>query len=571
MLYVNLILSKSTSKDKIKKLEPLKTLLQEELNSIYVRKIDFDLDVFVYLIPNFSNDKITYAHEDTTKKIAYFNDPNILNNSNDTKYRVFRALLDSYLQNFDLESFIDNENKFFTILVSFGKELKIKDNKEDGKILADTEEHSIVYVPIEPYYSLDQVILNSEVLDEIRKTLMLLQQRHILYEVWGFKSVEPSPKAILNFYGPPGTGKTMTAHAIAKYLNTKILALNYADIESKFVGEAPKNLVRAFKTAEKENALLFFDEADSFLGRRITSVTSSADQAVNSLRSQMLILLENFTGIVIFATNLLKNYDRAFESRIFKHIKFDLPDKPLRIKMIAKMIPPEVPLEKPIDENQLDELAEISEGFSGRDIKNCIRDALSSVLFQNKHIVLFDDLKVSFISYKEKKKDIEKEYQGGGFDPITKRQLEEKIKKNLKEEENMTEEREKNKAILSIGLHALWADNNAKTEELEILKRAAQILNVEIDITTSPDRLLPLEELVSKLITKKDKLSALDLVIRILTSDGEICNQEEEFLSKILCLLGIEGKLLDEFEFVKKSLLDAHGEWRRFCSHYLTD
>lgn len=572
MLLVNLIVPQKTSNNGIRKLEKLKSILQEELNSIYSKKIDFNLDVYVYVIPNLKNNNITYAFEDNTKKLAYFNNPHNLNYSDDTKYRVFRALLDNYLQRLDLEEFIDNENKFLCILVSFGKELNIKINneKEEGKILADTLEHSIVFAPIEPYYSLEQVVLNPDILDEIRKTLILLQQRHILYEVWGFKKIEPSPKAILNFYGPPGTGKTMTAHAIAKYLNTKILALNYADIESKFVGEAPKNLVRAFRIAEEENALLFFDEADSFLGRRITSVSSSADQAVNSLRSQMLILLENFTGVVIFATNLLKNYDRAFESRIFKHIKFDLPDKNLRKKMIAKMIPPEVPLDKPLDQDQLDELGEISEGFSGRDIKNCIRDALSSVLFQNRTVVAFEDLKVSFLSYKEKKKDIEREYQGGGIDPVTKRQLEDKIKKNLKEEGEMFEEKEKNKSILSIGLHALWADGNAKNEELEIIKKAAQLLDIEIDITENPDKLLPLEELASKLKTKKDKLSALDLVIRVIASDGEICQKEEEFLIRILSLLGIEGKLLDEFEYVKKSLLDANKEWRRFCSNYLS-
>ena len=68
--------------------------------------------------------------------------------------------------------------------------------------------------------------------------------------------------------------------------------------------------------------MLFFDEADSFLGKRIQNVSSSSDQAINSLRSQMLILLEDFEGVVVFATNLADNYDKAFESRICKHISF---------------------------------------------------------------------------------------------------------------------------------------------------------------------------------------------------------------------------------------------------------
>lgn len=72
---------------------------------------------------------------------------------------------------------------------------------------------------------------------------------------------------------------------------------------------------------------MFFDEADSFLGKRIQNVNQSADQALNSLRSQMLILLEEHSGVVIFATNLVSNFDKAFQSRILKHIKFDLPNE----------------------------------------------------------------------------------------------------------------------------------------------------------------------------------------------------------------------------------------------------
>lgn len=563
MISVKIINTSNISKDTLKKLESLKIDLDNQINTYYHKKVSFDYDVFIYIAPNFENEKISFDHEDKTKKIAYFNRP-----LDDTGFLSFCALLDNYLKNLDLKETINQEIKFLAFLVSFGKPLNIKKEKKE-KMVATSEEQGLIYVPIEPYYSLDQVVLNADVLDEIKRTLVLLEKRHILYDVWGFRKVEPSPKAILNFYGPPGTGKTMTAHAIAKYLNRKILALNYADIESKFVGDAPKNLVRAFNIAEKEGAVLFFDEADSFLGRRITSVNSSADQAVNSLRSQMLILLENFSGVVIFATNLLKNYDRAFESRIFRHIKFDLPDKELRIKMIKQMIPSEVPLDSQLNESQIEELAEISEGFSGRDIKNCIRDALTSVLFEDRDVVTFEDFRKSFLSYREKKKDIEKEYQSGGLDLTTKRQLEEKIRKNLELEDSKTEEREKNKMIINLGFHAMWANGVAKEEELEVLKRAAQILEVDMDIIKDPNRLIPLEDIISKLTTKKDKLLALDLVIRIITADGHVCPREEEFLNKLLSLLGIEGKLLEEFEKVKKGLLEANRGWKKFCDDYL--
>ncbi len=60
----------------------------------------------------------------------------------------------------------------------------------------------------------------------------------------------------------------------------------------------------------------FFDEADSLLSKRLTSVSQGSEQAINSMRSQLLICLEEFRGIVIFATNLVINYDQAFLTRL---------------------------------------------------------------------------------------------------------------------------------------------------------------------------------------------------------------------------------------------------------------
>lgn len=85
--------------------------------------------------------------------------------------------------------------------------------------------------------------------------MKVVQCKDLIYEKWGFGKIEPSPKSIINMYGDPGTGKTMCAHAIANYLGKRLLALNYAEIESKYVGEAPKNLMAAFNTAKSKIAL----------------------------------------------------------------------------------------------------------------------------------------------------------------------------------------------------------------------------------------------------------------------------------------------------------------------------
>lgn len=231
---------------------------------------------------------------------------------------------------------------------------------------------------IEPIHSFDKIILSDALLEAVEETVGILKNRDLIYRQWGFSEVDSSARAILNFFGPSGTGKTMTAHAIARQLGMKILAANYAEIESKYVGDAPKNLANAFEAAKRENALLFFDEADSFLGKRVTNVQQSADQAVNSLRSQLLIYLENFDGIAIFCTNLSKNYDKAFESRILRHLKFELPDKDARIAMLKKMIPKNLPFvndTRPTDE-ELGEISDVCDGLSGRELKNGVLQTL---------------------------------------------------------------------------------------------------------------------------------------------------------------------------------------------------
>lgn len=262
------------------------------------------------------------------------------------------------------------------------------------------------FIPVEPRYTFNQIILPDVLRDELYSALKVIECKELIYEQWGFGEVDPIPRSILNFYGEPGTGKTMCAHAVANYLGKKILLLNYSKIESKYVGEAPKNLQKAFEVADKTDSVLFFDEADSFLGKRIQNVTQGAEQALNSLRSQMLIQLEQFSGVVLFATNLVTNFDKAFESRILKHIRFELPNQEARVAIIKKMIPLKLPLEMPFSEEELSQASAMIEGFSGREIKNAILDMLLAKASKNSSTVSFgiEDLLSTFEKKKEEMK-----------------------------------------------------------------------------------------------------------------------------------------------------------------------
>lgn len=285
---------------------------------------------------------------------------------------------------------------------------------------------------IAPKFKMDRLIVPDDLREKITNTISIIKNIDLIYNTWGFSEVDSQPRVILNFFGPPGTGKTMAAHCIADALSKKIIIANFAEIESKYVGDSPKNLANIFTVAKNEDAVLFFDEADSFLGKRLTSISSSSDQAVNSLRSKLLQLLEEHSGIVIFCTNLLKNYDKAFESRILRSLKFELPDDACRKKLIRQMIPAKVPFsnEQELDEAALQSLSDAANGFSGREIKNAVLQVLCKAASEDKREFLISDFKTGFDVLRQEIASMKKER--GEIDPERKEKLEKAIKENLR-------------------------------------------------------------------------------------------------------------------------------------------
>ncbi|MDO5768541.1 MAG: ATP-binding protein [Psychrobacter sp.] len=240
---------------------------------------------------------------------------------------------------------------------------------------------NIMYQAIEPRYYLDSdVILTDHTRNELEESLAKIKFHKVIYEDWGFSEVDKLGRSsILNFYGKPGTGKTLAAEAFAGRLNLPIIQVGIAEIESKLMGETSKNIQKVFQDAHAQGAVLFFDEADTLLGKRLSSVTQGVDNEVNAMRSTMLIELEKFDGIVIFATNFAENYDEAFRSRISYHVEFNLPDLDTRQKLWSRMLVPKIPLAE-TREDIIQQCAELSAGFSGREIRTSMRLALPKAL-----------------------------------------------------------------------------------------------------------------------------------------------------------------------------------------------
>lgn len=235
-----------------------------------------------------------------------------------------------------------------------------------------------------PRISLENdVVLAPETRRMFEEAIGAMRHHKTIYTDWGFGAVDPTGRnMILNLYGPPGTGKTLAAEALAGTLQRPYIHIGIAELESKFVGETAKNIVAAFKTAAMEGALLFFDEADTLLGARLSTVTQGIDNEINAMRSTLLIELERFEGVVVFATNFAKNYDNAFVSRIRYHIEFKLPDFDGRKQLWDRLLVPGIPL----DEERsviVDRGAAATDGLSGREIRTVLRTALPRAIVAN--------------------------------------------------------------------------------------------------------------------------------------------------------------------------------------------
>ncbi|WDT79167.1 MAG: AAA family ATPase [Candidatus Manganitrophus sp.] len=180
---------------------------------------------------------------------------------------------------------------------------------------------------------------------------------------------------VFSFAGPPGTGKTICAEAIAHALGLKLLVVNYAEAESMWVGQTPKNIVATFQAAVEQNAVLFFDEADAIATRRSAGAPTPHSREMNLTVNVLLRELESFNGIVIFATNLAANFDPAFERRIRTHVLFEMPGVEERARIWELQIhPKKTPLAPDVDFRRLAERYELS----GGDIKNAVIKAASA-------------------------------------------------------------------------------------------------------------------------------------------------------------------------------------------------
>ncbi|XP_028766978.1 uncharacterized protein LOC114724718 isoform X3 [Neltuma alba] len=186
-------------------------------------------------------------------------------------------------------------------------------------------------------------------------------------------------KGILLF-GPPGTGKTLLAKALATEAGANFISITGSTLTSKWFGDAEKLTKALFSFASKlAPVIIFVDEVDSLLGarggafeheatRRMRNEFMAAWDGLRTKESQRILILG--------ATNRPFDLDDAVIRRLPRRIYVDLPDAENRMKILRIFL-----AQENLDHDfHFDKLANLTEGYSGSDLKNlCIAAAYRPV------------------------------------------------------------------------------------------------------------------------------------------------------------------------------------------------
>ncbi len=181
--------------------------------------------------------------------------------------------------------------------------------------------------------------------------------------------------------GPPGCGKTLTAEAVAEKLHRPLYMAGIGELGTN-VAQLEKNLSRILETAASWNAVLLIDEADIFLAER-----NDLNVERNAMVGVFLRLLEYYPGILFLTSNLADKLDKAVYSRISLALQYENLDADARTVVWNNFF--RLNGIEGVDAHVL-----ASHEINGRQIKNCVRIAMTMAARHGRKPVTDDFLRV---------------------------------------------------------------------------------------------------------------------------------------------------------------------------------
>jgi hypothetical protein len=197
---------------------------------------------------------------------------------------------------------------------------------------------------IEPCHVWSDLVLPEAQVLQLREIVAHVKRAQMVFEQWGFAQNYSYGKGLAAlFEGLSGTGKTMAAGILGGALGLDLYKIDLSSVVSKYIGETEKNLNRIFSEAQDSNAILFFDEADAVFAKR-SEVKDAHDRYANLETAYLLQRMEEYSGIVILASNMKQNMDEAFVRRMRFIIHFPFPAEEDRARIWQKVFPEKAPL-----------------------------------------------------------------------------------------------------------------------------------------------------------------------------------------------------------------------------------
>jgi proteasome regulatory subunit len=223
-----------------------------------------------------------------------------------------------------------------------------------------------------PNVSFDDIGGLKEQIMELKEVVELPLEKPELFKEIG---IEP-PKGVL-LYGPPGCGKTLLAKAVAHEAGATFISIVGSELVQKFIGEGARIVREVFRLARKKApSIVFIDEIDSIAARRL-DIGTSGEREVQRTLMQLLAEIDGFKPLdnvkIIAATNRIDILDPAIlrPGRFDRLIEVPPPDLEARIE-IFKVHTRKMKLADDVD---IEELAKLTEGASGAEIKAIVTEA----------------------------------------------------------------------------------------------------------------------------------------------------------------------------------------------------
>jgi ATP-dependent metalloprotease FtsH len=237
---------------------------------------------------------------------------------------------------------------------------------------------------VTPNVSLSSWAGSPEVLEECREVVSYLDNKDLFKETGA-----EMPKGIL-LEGPPGTGKTLIAKGIATETNSTFISISGSEFVELFVGMGAAKVRDLFKNA-RQNApcIIFIDEIDAIGKQRGNGALLASNDEREQTLNQILFEMDGFKNndglLILAATNRKDILDKALlrPGRFDRIIKVPLPDKYSRQKILEYYCS----LKKMEPNIDISSLAEITDGFSGAELKNLINEAAILTARQKKIII----------------------------------------------------------------------------------------------------------------------------------------------------------------------------------------